>query len=158
MTLALRVFLATLILPCSALLWIPWLGFLGSETYRSHWPPALADIPALALVAIGVAIYLMCAWRFATEGRGTPAPWDAPRRVVTGGLYRWTRNPMYIGVVIALLGEAWWLGSLSMLAYAAAILVIFHLRVVMHEEPVMYRIFGANFEAYRTRVRRWGLF
>ena len=102
-------------------------------------------------------IYLVCAWRFATEGHGTPDPLAPPRKLVTGGMYRWTRNPMYVGIPIALAGEAWWLASPGIALYAAIIGVAFHLRVVMYEEPVLRRLFGAEFDTYCARVKRWGV-
>ena len=158
MSLFLRVLRDTLILPGSVLVWVPWFLIAGGSAYRAHWPPAIADAPAFTLMAIGVAIYAMCALRFATEGKGTPAPWDAPRKIVIGGIYRWTRNPMYVGVITALFGEAWWLNTQGMWVYAIAMPIAFHLRVIMYEEPAMRRISEGDFASYTSRVKRWGFF
>jgi len=155
--LAFRTLLFTILVPGSVLFWGPYYLVAGRARFAAHWPPGLADTPALALVAAGTLIYLACAWRFATEGHGTPAPWDAPRRLVTGGLYGWVRNPMYVGIPIALIGEAWWLGSPNMALLAVIVAVAFHLRVVLYEEPVLRRLFGSDFDAYCARVRRWGV-
>jgi protein-S-isoprenylcysteine O-methyltransferase Ste14 len=152
-----RAALFTLFVPGTVLAWAPAFLVAGRATVAAHWPPAPADLGGMALAVCGAAVYLACAWRFVVEGFGTPAPWDAPRRLVTGGLYRWTRNPMYVGITVALLGEAWWWRSTAVLVYAAAVTVAFHLRVVMHEEPALRRLFGADFTAYCARVRRWGV-
>ena len=155
--LSIRTLLFTVLVPGSVLFWGPYYLIAGRARFAAHWPPTIGDTPALALVAVGTLVYFVCAWRFAAEGRGTPAPWDAPRVLVTGGLYRWVRNPMYVGIPIALIGEAWWLGAPNMVLYAAIVAVAFHLRVVMYEEPVLRRLFGSAFDAYCTRVRRWGV-
>ncbi|MEA3245797.1 MAG: isoprenylcysteine carboxylmethyltransferase family protein [Gemmatimonadota bacterium] len=154
----LRVLGFTVLLPCSILAWAPYYWIAGPRRVQSRWPPGAGDALPLTLVALGAVVYAVCAWRFATEGNGTPAPWDPPRRLVTGGLYRWVRNPMYVGIPIALIGEAWWLRSPAMAAYTAAVAIAFHLRVVLYEEPKLRELFGAEFEAYARRVKRWGLF
>ncbi len=122
-------------------------------------PVRLAAVPAAAfggvLIAAGIAIYVRCAWDFVRAGRGTPAPYDPPRLLVVRGLYRWTRNPIYVGVTLVLLGEAALFGSWALLAYAAAVLGGFHLRVVLYEEPVLRKQFGAAYDDYCRRVPRW---
>src|SRR5205085_3861249 len=60
----------------------------------------------LVPLILGTPIMLWCMWRFATTGRGTPAPFDPPRYIVRGGLYEHVRNPMYWGMALALIGEA----------------------------------------------------
>ena len=147
----------TVLVPGTVLVWAPVYLVAGRATVLAHWPPALSALVAVALVAVGVAVYFACAWRFVTDGLGTPAPWDAPQRLVTGGLYRWMRNPMYVGLTIALIGEAWWWRSSSVLVYAACVALAFHLRVLTYEEPALRRLFGPEFEAYCARVRRWGV-
>jgi protein-S-isoprenylcysteine O-methyltransferase Ste14 len=107
------------------------------------------------ILGAGVAIYLWCAWDFATAGRGTPSPTDPPRALVERGLYRFSRNPMYVGVMLAALGQAAWALSPWTFVYAVALAILFHLRVVMYEEPVLRRSFGAAYDAYTARVPRW---
>jgi protein-S-isoprenylcysteine O-methyltransferase Ste14 len=108
-------------------------------------------VPILA----GLVIYLRSAWDFVVAGHGTPAPIDPPQHLVGRGFYRLSRNPMYVGVLAALLGEAVLLGSPTLLAYAVAVGVAFHLFVVLYEEPTLYRLFGKAYEQYCTRVPRW---
>lgn len=156
--LALRTLAFTVLVPCSVLAWVPYWWIAGPARVAGHWPPAASDAAPVALAVVGTLVYVVCAWRFAAEGRGTPAPWDPPRRLVTGGLYRWVRNPMYVGIPVVLLGEAWWLRSPGMLIYAIAFFAVFHARVVLYEEPTLRRMFNREFDSYCARVRRWGLF
>jgi protein-S-isoprenylcysteine O-methyltransferase Ste14 len=108
------------------------------------------------LVAVGGgAIALWCILTFAVVGRGTPAPFDPPRRLVVRGPYTVVRNPMYIGAGLALGGASLFYLSLPLLAYAAAFLLVTHLFVVLYEEPALRRTFGADYEAYCRRVGRW---
>ena len=78
--------------------------------------PLVTRALGLAVFLIGIAIYLWCAWDFAVKGLGTPAPIDAPRLLVVKGLYRFTRNPMYVGVSAMILGQAAYYGSFSIVA------------------------------------------
>jgi len=108
------------------------------------------------LVAIGGgAIALWCILSFAVVGRGTPAPFDPPRRLVLRGPYAVVRNPMYIGAGLALAGASLFYRSLPLLGYTAAFFLVTHLFVVLYEEPTLRRTFGADYEAYRRRVGRW---
>lgn len=152
-----RMLAFTLLLPGLIAAYAPYWWIVGPSRVASLWPPSGAHMFALAPITIGVAVYVLCAWRFAVDGLGTPAPWDPPRQLVTTGLYRLARNPMYVGIVTLLLGEAWLTASPAMLAYAACVAVAFHLRVVLYEEPVLRQLFGEAFGAYARRVRRWGV-
>ena len=129
--------------------WIPWL-IAGPRT-----APSPGAAPAIAVFALGWAIVLWCAYDFVRRGRGTPAPYDPPRALVTGGLYTVTRNPMYVGVLTAVAGEAIAWPSWRMLLYAAVVALGFHARVVLYEEPRLSRSFGADFARYCARVPRW---
>lgn len=110
---------------------------------------------ALAAFAFGGALYAWCVWDFARFGRGTPAPIDAPRRLVVRGPYRVVRNPMYVAVLAVLAGQALWWRSGTIAAYGAAVAVAFALFVRLYEEPQLRRHFGADYEAYKMRVGRW---
>jgi len=118
-------------------------------------PPHPVGWPGLALIAAGLALYGWCMWLFATIGRGTPGPWDAPRRLVVTGPYRWVRNPIYVGVLLVILGEAWLFGSWSLVIYAAGAAVFFHLAVLAYEEPTLRANFPADYEDYFRTVHRW---
>jgi len=127
------------------------------ESGRLHLPAlSMTSISAMALTVSGVLILLRCVWDFFAGGKGTLAPIDPPRHLVVRGLYRYTRNPMYNGVVIILIGEAWLFASSSVLRYAALVLVAFHLFVVLYEEPALEAQFRESYVAYRRSVPRWG--
>ena len=103
----------------------------------------------------GALVALSCIFTFVWIGRGTPAPFDPPRRLVVRGPYRFVRNPMYIGAGLALGGAALFYESAPLLAYGAIFLLIAHLFVLWYEEPTLRRTFGPEYEAYCHRVRRW---
>jgi protein-S-isoprenylcysteine O-methyltransferase Ste14 len=113
------------------------------------------QITGLMIGSIGAVIALCCIFTFAWIGRGTPAPFDPPRRLVIRGPYRFVRNPMYLGAGLALAGAALFYESLHLLAYGAIFLLACHLFVVSYEEPTLRRTFGSEYEAYCHRVRRW---
>ncbi len=114
-----------------------------------------ATWPAVAGIAAGAALYGWCVWNFAAVGHGTPGPWDAPQRVVATGPYRWVRNPIYIGALLVVLGEAWLFASPWLLAYAAAMAVCCHLFVTGYEERALRRRFDGSYLEYRQAVPRW---
>jgi protein-S-isoprenylcysteine O-methyltransferase Ste14 len=109
-----------------------------------------------AVVTIGGALLaLWCVLSFAFVGRGTPAPFDPPRRLVVQGPYAWVRNPMYIGAGVALLGASLFYQSLALLGYAAVFFLATHLFVVLYEEPTLRGTFGDDYESYCRQVKRW---
>jgi protein-S-isoprenylcysteine O-methyltransferase Ste14 len=110
----------------------------------------------LGLVSLGVGSLglLWCVRDFFVAGKGTLAPWAPPRLVVVG-LYRYSRNPMYVAVSLILLGWTISFASRGLLLYAFAVLVAFHLRVILAEEPWLAREFGGAWEEYKSRVPRW---
>ena len=108
-----------------------------------------------ALVVLGGGLALWCVLTFALAGRGTPAPFDPPRRLVVRGPYRYVRNPMYLGAGLALTGAALFYQAAALLGYAALFMVATHLFVVGYEEPTLRGKFGAEYEEYLRRVGRW---
>jgi protein-S-isoprenylcysteine O-methyltransferase Ste14 len=117
------------------------------------WRPI--QIASLLPLLLGAAIYFWCLWDFAVSGRGTPAPIDAPRRLVVRGLYRYIRNPMYVGVLLVIIGWAAFLQSRQILIYGAVIGIGFHLFVVLVEEPLLESKFGEAYLGYCEEVGRW---
>lgn len=109
----------------------------------------------LVLGAIGAAIAVSCILTFAIAGRGTPAPFDPPRRLVVTGPYRFVRNPMYVGAAMALTGAALFYQSWALMGYLLALVVITQLLVVLYEEPTLRRMFGDEYRAYCATTRRW---
>jgi protein-S-isoprenylcysteine O-methyltransferase Ste14 len=126
-------------------------------TGRFHVPGFSPSSCAAALILVaGGIILLRCVWDFFAAGEGTLAPIDAPKRLVVRGLYRFTRNPMYNGVIGILAGEAWLFHSLDLVDYALVVLVVFHLFVVIYEERALEARFGESYRDYRRLVPRWG--
>lgn len=114
-----------------------------------------AQLAGAAVTLAGAALALWSIVSFVRLGRGTPAPFDPPTRLVTSGPFAWIRNPMYAGAGAALAGAALFYQSWALLGYAAAFLAVTHVFVVVHEEPALGKTFGAEYEAYCRRVGRW---
>jgi len=152
MRLFLKVVLFTLVAPGTVAVYLPSLLLRGDPGWRVDRAGAVVGGP---LILAGSLLYAWCAYAFARFGQGTPAPIDPPRHLVSRGLYARSRNPMYLGVVSVVLGEAVLFGSSRLLAYAGAVFTGFHLFVLLYEEPAHRRRFGAEFDEYCRRVPRW---
>lgn len=140
----------TFIVPATGAVYVPWwiLASGGHTPRPTFWP-------AVGIIAAGIALYLWCLWHFATTGRGTPGPWDPPRRFVAAGPYRFVRNPMYISAALVIGGEALLFLSPPLLVYLVVCFVVVHVFVIAYEEPTLRRLFGDDYDAYRRKVRRW---
>ena len=130
-------------------------GFLVPLLLRPPTPIRTFHPIGLVPLTIGAIILLACVRAFYVEGRGTLAPWAPPTRLVTSGLYRFSRNPMYVGVSLILLGWAMAYQARGLLIYALVVIAAFHLRIVWFEEPWLGRTHVAGWPAYRAGVRRW---
>ncbi len=108
-------------------------------------------VPFLA----GVFIMFHCIVLFAMDGLGTLSPADPTKQLVTKGLYRFSRNPMYIGVVLILLGELVFTLSPYLFFYSIGIFVLFHFFIAYREEPRLKKDFGQDYETYCKTVKRW---
>jgi len=139
-------------MPGLAMLYLP--ALVLSSSGGAHDAGAFS-LFGLAPITVGLATLFWCFAGFIAEGEGTPAPYDPPRRLVSGRLYRWVRNPMYVAVTTVVLGEALLFGSAALLAYAVAMWVVFHLFVTLYEEPGLHARFGPVYDAYRASVPRW---
>lgn len=120
--------------------------------------PAAIEVPqilGMIIGTLGAFIALWCIFTFSYVGKGTPAPFDPPQRLVTRGPYRFVRNPMYIGAGLALAGTGLFYESIFILGYAGVFLLICHLFVIWYEEPTLRRIFGNEYEMYCREVNRW---
>jgi len=138
---------------------VPGVVAIGLPLTLARGRPLAASPLLLALGAgllgVGAATYVWCVWDFAAFGRGTPLPLDAPRRLVRRGLYRYTRNPMYLGVLCVAGAWSAIFASSWLLVYAAGLALAFHLFVVLYEEPRLRALFGAEYDAYLRMVPRW---
>jgi protein-S-isoprenylcysteine O-methyltransferase Ste14 len=116
---------------------------------------AYASNAGLILLLLGVLVLFWCVRDFYVAGKGTLAPWDPPQQLVNVGLYRFTRNPMYIAVLIIIAGWAAYSGSHFVLVYGIVCGAVFHLRVVGNEEPWLENKFGVDWQRYQRQVPRW---
>ncbi len=104
---------------------------------------------------LGAVVLLWCVRDFYVAGRGTLAPWDPPRHLVRVGLYRYSRNPMYVGVLLILVGWIAGFRTRGLVIYTIVVAILFHLRVLLHEEPWLARTFPGEWPGYKSRVPRW---
>lgn len=144
-----RALFAFLVLPGVFAFVLPWI-LISVDPWRGEgwaW--------GFVVLGCGLAILLWCVRDFYVSGRGTLAPWDPPRHLVAVGLYRFTRNPMYIGVLTLLGGWGLAFGSPLIGGYWIALAVGFHLRVILHEEPWLAKRFASEWAAYSAAVPRW---
>lgn len=120
-------------------------------------PESFGAAQALGLIVtvVGAALALWCVLTFAVVGKGTPAPFDPPRRLVVRGPYRVVRNPMYVGAALALSGAAMYFESVALAAFVGGFLLVTHLFVCLYEEPTLRRTFGDDYADYCRRVGRW---
>lgn len=118
----------------------------------AHLTPSFV---AALLLGLGTFGLLCCVWSFYVNGRGTLAPWSPPARLVVVGLYRYSRNPMYVSVLLMLVGWSVLFQSLALAVYAAVVAVAFHIRVVVAEEPWLAHTHGSAWAPYCARVPRW---
>jgi protein-S-isoprenylcysteine O-methyltransferase Ste14 len=107
------------------------------------------------LITLGVIGVLDSFARFALQGVGTPAPVFATRHLVVTGLYRYVRNPMYIAVVITILGQGLILGTVTLLEYCGLVWLLFHVFVLIYEEPTLRASFGSEYQSFCANVPRW---
>ncbi|HVH50304.1 MAG TPA: isoprenylcysteine carboxylmethyltransferase family protein [Candidatus Bathyarchaeia archaeon] len=129
-----------------------WLGLSVAAAGEARWR-WVATVPSV----LGFAVALRCVWDFGWTGRGTPAPIAPPKRLVVVGLYRYVRNPMYLGFAAGWIGLWVVFGHANLAAIVAVAAVAFgvHLFVMFYEEPTLSGKFGADYEEYCRNVRRW---
>jgi protein-S-isoprenylcysteine O-methyltransferase Ste14 len=153
-----RHLLAIAILPLTVAVVIPiWIARryeIAPALGRSAEEIAL-QLVGLALGGVGLALFGSSLWRFATEGRGTLAPWDPPRALVVRGPYRFVRNPMISGVIFALFAEALVLLSRPHSVWAVSFLLLNLIYIPLVEEPQLARRFGDPYREYCRHVRRF---
>jgi protein-S-isoprenylcysteine O-methyltransferase Ste14 len=144
-----RALLAFLVLPGVAAFILPPL-LASVDPWRADvlWPGGL-------VMLLGLALLLWCVRDFYVSGKGTLAPWDPPKNLVMVGLYRHVRNPMYIGLLTLVAGWSILLASPVLALYTATLVISFHVRVIMNEEPRLGSQFGKEWASYSAHVGRW---
>ncbi len=150
MTLLFKNLIFMVVVPGTAAVYFP-LFLARDSSPASGW----VFILALGLLMAGGAMYAWCVWDFAAFGRGTPAPIDPPKKLVVRGLYRYTRNPMYLSVMTVILGWAVLYEAGVLALYALILGLCFHLFILFYEEPHLRGVFGKEYEDYCAAVGRW---
>jgi protein-S-isoprenylcysteine O-methyltransferase Ste14 len=112
-------------------------------------------LAGLIPILTGLPIFLWCVWDFAVTGQGTPSPLDPPKFLVKKGLYRYSRNPMYTGIMLMLTGEAIYLQSFTLLIYTVIVFAVLYLFTVWYEEPTLTKLFPDSYPDYCRRTPRW---
>lgn len=120
--------------------------FLGTDATRFF---------GAALILAALDIILDSFARFALLGQGTPAPTHPTRHLVITGFYRHVRNPMYVAVLSAIVGQALVFAEARLFVYCALVWLLFHAFITLYEEPTLARAFAAEYRDYRANVPRW---
>ncbi len=154
-----QVLIGIIALPGTTLVFVP-----GIILWLTASENALASPPgpvqpefwiSLLLSGIGLLLVLWTAGLFKALGRGTPAPWDPPTKLVVSGPYRHVRNPMITGVLLILAGEAVFFGSWPLVGWLLVFFLIHLLYLLRVEEPGLERRYGEDYQTYRAHVPRW---
>ncbi len=143
-----RAIIAFLVLPGVVAFGVP-LAFIWGTRISIVWPAGFI------FVIMGLVCLLWCARDFYVSGKGTLAPWAPPQKLVTVGLYRYSRNPMYVAVLLILSGWAALFLSPALTIYTLIVMAAFHLRITLAEEPWLAQKHADEWQDYASRVRRW---
>jgi protein-S-isoprenylcysteine O-methyltransferase Ste14 len=155
MSLFLRNLFFTILQPGIVAILIPfWLSGISVKTLVAE-PFVWYHFLGLSIFAIGLVLMLICIASFAIRGKGTLSPADPTKKLVISGLYRFSRNPMYIGVTMMLIGESIFFQSYVLGVYALFIFIAFNTFIVFFEEPRLQDAFGNEYDEYTKKVRRW---
>ena len=150
---ALKAALFIFFVPGTVLVVIPIGGILPTDPARIE--PGMLRWLAIPFWVAGLAVLCWCAVQFVRQGHGTPAPVDPPKELVAAGLYRYVRNPMYVGVLLTAAGHPLWFGSVRLAGYVLLLWLVFQIFVVLYEEPHLLKTFGASYREYCQSVPRW---
>lgn len=146
------------LMPVTVLLVVPGLLYWKAFAWDTRWSgfpdPLWVLLPGTALILLGSGLILWTTVLF-WNARGTPAPWHPPERFVVRGPYRHVRNPMILGVLLILTGEALLAGSLMIGGWAILFLGFYHGMLLAYEEPDLRERFGERYRRYHERVPRW---
>ena len=123
------------------------------ENIKGSW--ASNEVIGIIVFLLGLVILLHCIYLFAVVGKGTLLPIDPTKRLVTVGLYNYSRNPMYLGVITILIGEGVFTWSYSLWIYTFIVFFFFNIFIFIIEEPRLRTDFGEEYDGYRKKVRMW---
>ena len=152
-SLLLRNLVFTVLQPGLVAVVIPYYILDGETNLERPWQ--LHTYLGIIVFALGLIVMLRCILQFALEGKGTLSPIDPTKRLVVRGLYRYSRNPMYVGVMMILIGEAIITKSATLWIYLSIIFLAFNLFIMLREEPRLRKVFGEEYLLYCQKTRRW---
>ena len=138
------------ILPVTVVVIIPWWIEKNSTIHAGLYP-----IFGMTLIVVGLIIMTLTISSFIRVGKGTLAPWSPPKKLVIKGLYRYVRNPMIMGVLVVLLGEALTLSSKNIVIWAGEFFIINVIYFIIYEEPNLEKRFGEEYREYKKHVSMW---
>jgi len=141
--------LITLILLPFLFIWLNYQFFLPSYSFL------MFRLVGIVLILFGAAFWLYSISLFHFSGKGTPVPTSPPKRLVVKGVYKYTRNPMYISVLLILLGYFIVFGQLLLLLNVFIMAIFFQLFITRYEEPTLNKKFGKRYTEYCNKVQRW---
>jgi protein-S-isoprenylcysteine O-methyltransferase Ste14 len=146
--------LSILIVPLITFFIIPYL-FVANKL--AAWPQQIGVLEVIAgiLILFGLVLFTWVIYAHAQYGKGTPAPFNPPKKFVASGAYRYSRNPMYVGAITLLVGEALLLKAPWMLLFTACMFLLFLLYVKYEEEPRLIQRYGPSYQEYMKKVPRW---
>ncbi len=158
---ALKLIVFTLIIPGFAVGYVPYTIYSSQQIFEI----SIFRYVGLILIPLGVLIYMWSAINFLRQGKGTPAIWftkglkfligQEPTKLVSAGLYKISRNPMYLGVIFIVLGQSILFESKTILAYTLILSTIFHFVIIFLEEPHLKKKYGKEYESYLKNTSRW---
>jgi protein-S-isoprenylcysteine O-methyltransferase Ste14 len=122
---------------------------------RPSFDTGLFSYLAIPLWIMGTLIIVWCSVDMVQKGRGTPAHMDPPKQLIIHGLYRYVRNPIYLGALLFQFGYILWFGSSLMIVYFLFFMLTYQILIVLIEEPILRRMFGEQYQAYCRQVPRW---
>jgi protein-S-isoprenylcysteine O-methyltransferase Ste14 len=160
MKIAARYHISALGLPFGVLIVFPSLLLLVTGDYSLLWTSgqlidSLIRLLGLFLIFVGATLLFICIRMFSRIGEGTLAPWAPPKKLVVEGLYRYTRSPMILGVIIVGFGESMFFSSLALLLLFLFFWALNHIYFIVSEEPGLLVRFGHDFQIYKDNVPRW---
>ena len=152
--LALRNLAMIVLFPGTVTVYLPY-RLLVPVNFPSLLTWSFGQYLGVVFVLLGTGILLNCVWSFAHHGRGTLAPFDETRILVLAGLYKYVRNPMYVGVIGILLGESMFFWSRPLLVYSLIMFTLFNVIVIGYEEHRLRSKYGDEYRRYCAAVGRW---
>jgi protein-S-isoprenylcysteine O-methyltransferase Ste14 len=148
-----------IILPVTGALFIPILLLYVTSVFVDEKISISLNVFALSVsfcfFVVGFYLGGVTTYLFFKIGKGTPAPWDPPKKFVAEGPYRYVRNPMILGMYFILLGEVFLFWSLSLFFWVVIFFIANAVYIPLIEEKALLRRFGNDYSVYMKNVRRW---